>query len=394
MASLIEYGSIGHGIGLRTVHYQAFRDNRPPEGIDWVEVISENFLDVGGRPAEILKHVSRRIPVVLHGVSMNIGGVDPLDDSYLDALRMLADKHDAPWLSDHLCRSIAAPSAASAAWRRSSNGMPRFPASTGSSTNRAAHDKSSSRSCPMPSLRELQRAMKRAIHDREAHDFAAFVADGDAEARANIYVDMYWSRLISSLEQDFPTVAAMLGETLFPRVAATHIEARPSSRQNLGFLGEAFEGTLQELGRPREAAVARLEWARNAAFWSEDARAVTADEVAAWGDAFGEARLGLHPSLHLTLLALGARQRVEGGTDDVDTAQSEWVAVWRQESGQVRQLAIDAMEAEALEAAGGGATVAAVFERFAAADDPETAALRAILGWLERGWIAALTSPN
>lgn len=95
--------SLGHGIGLRAQHFEAWRAELP--AVDWAEVITENFLDVGGRPRAVLEHVRAAMPVVLHGVSMSIGSVDPLDRAYLASVRRLADAIEPAWVSDHLCWS-------------------------------------------------------------------------------------------------------------------------------------------------------------------------------------------------------------------------------------------------------------------------------------------------
>ncbi|MFZ0485929.1 MAG: DUF692 domain-containing protein, partial [Arenicellales bacterium] len=42
-------------------------------------------------------------PVVMHGVSLSIGGTDPLDRDYLRRLKELADRIEPHWISDHLC---------------------------------------------------------------------------------------------------------------------------------------------------------------------------------------------------------------------------------------------------------------------------------------------------
>ena len=92
---------LGYGVGLRTPHYEHILTEWPQ--IDWFEIISENFLGDGGRPLQVLDQVASRYPVVMHGVSMNIGTVDPLDFSYLRRLKVLAERIDAVWISDHLC---------------------------------------------------------------------------------------------------------------------------------------------------------------------------------------------------------------------------------------------------------------------------------------------------
>ena len=59
----------------------------------------------GGNPRAVLRKVRARMPVVLHGVSLSLGSVDPLDDQYLGALGALAREIEPAWISDHLCWS-------------------------------------------------------------------------------------------------------------------------------------------------------------------------------------------------------------------------------------------------------------------------------------------------
>jgi uncharacterized protein len=92
---------LGHGIGLRSKHYARFLAEPPPVG--WIEAISENFIGVGGRPLAVLEKARRDFPVVLHGVSLSVGSVDPLDREHLAGLRELADRIEPAYVSDHLC---------------------------------------------------------------------------------------------------------------------------------------------------------------------------------------------------------------------------------------------------------------------------------------------------
>jgi uncharacterized protein (UPF0276 family) len=92
---------IGHGLGLRTPHYPTVVDDKP--AVDWFEVISENFMVAGGNPRRVLRAVREHYPVVLHGVSLSIGSVDPLDARYLEELTKLAHEVEPAWVSDHLC---------------------------------------------------------------------------------------------------------------------------------------------------------------------------------------------------------------------------------------------------------------------------------------------------
>ena len=90
----------GFGLGLRKPHYADFLDTRV--AVDFVEVISENFMVDGGRPRQILRDVRELYPVALHGVSMSIGSADGLDGAYLARLRALVDEIEPLFVSDHL----------------------------------------------------------------------------------------------------------------------------------------------------------------------------------------------------------------------------------------------------------------------------------------------------
>lgn len=94
---------LGFGLGLRPPHYQRVLADAPR--VDWWEVISENFMVAGGNPRRVLRAVRERWPVVLHGVSLSIGSVDPLDEDYLTRLAMLVSEVEPPIVSDHLCWS-------------------------------------------------------------------------------------------------------------------------------------------------------------------------------------------------------------------------------------------------------------------------------------------------
>lgn len=92
---------IGFGLGLRPEHYEEIAVN--PGRVDWFEALSENYMVPGGSPLHWLDRIRRDYPVVLHGVSLSIGSIDPLDRRYLDELKALADRVQPLWVSDHLC---------------------------------------------------------------------------------------------------------------------------------------------------------------------------------------------------------------------------------------------------------------------------------------------------
>lgn len=91
----------GLGLGLRSKHFNHILENNPE--VEWFEIISENFMDSGGRPKHILRRIAERYPVVMHGVSLSIGSTDALNIEYLKKLKKLAAEIKPLWISDHLC---------------------------------------------------------------------------------------------------------------------------------------------------------------------------------------------------------------------------------------------------------------------------------------------------
>ncbi len=92
---------LGYGLGLRKEHYQTVLAEHP--AVDWLEVLTENYLVPGGKPLYYLEHIRRDYPMVMHGVSLSIGGSDPLDWGYLTQVKALAARVEPAWVSDHLC---------------------------------------------------------------------------------------------------------------------------------------------------------------------------------------------------------------------------------------------------------------------------------------------------
>jgi uncharacterized protein (UPF0276 family) len=90
----------GHGLGLRKEHYRDFLETDVP--VDFVEVISENFMVDGGQPRNILRQIRERYPLALHGVSLSIGSADGLRVDYLKRLKALVDEMQPVIVSDHL----------------------------------------------------------------------------------------------------------------------------------------------------------------------------------------------------------------------------------------------------------------------------------------------------
>lgn len=92
---------LGFGLGLRVEHYDTLLADKP--AIDWLEILTENYLVPGGKPHYYLDQIREHYPLVMHGVSLSIGSKDALDFAYLAEVKQLAKRIQPAWISDHLC---------------------------------------------------------------------------------------------------------------------------------------------------------------------------------------------------------------------------------------------------------------------------------------------------
>lgn len=91
----------GFGLGLRTAHYADFL--AAPQPLDWLEIITDNFLVEGGKPLAVLETLRRDYPMAMHGVAMSIGAAQGVDLAYVQQIKTLAQRIEPLWVSDHLC---------------------------------------------------------------------------------------------------------------------------------------------------------------------------------------------------------------------------------------------------------------------------------------------------
>ncbi len=89
------------GLGLRPAYYADLIHEKP--AIDWLEIVSDDFLSVGGMGPLILERLRLDYPMVMHGVGLSLGSADPLCWDYLHALKRLQDQVQPEWVSDHIC---------------------------------------------------------------------------------------------------------------------------------------------------------------------------------------------------------------------------------------------------------------------------------------------------
>jgi uncharacterized protein len=92
----------GAGLGLRRVFIGSLADEGIPSQIDFMEVAPENWIDVGGQLGRQFQKISEQIPMVCHGLSLNIGGQAPLDEAFIRRVKQFLEMHNMRIYSEHL----------------------------------------------------------------------------------------------------------------------------------------------------------------------------------------------------------------------------------------------------------------------------------------------------
>ncbi|MFK0310955.1 DUF692 domain-containing protein [Pseudomonas sp. NPDC090233] len=70
--------------------------------VDFLECAPENWIGVGGAFGKGLSQLTERFALTCHGLSLSLGGSEPLDRAFLDQTRQFLDHHRVPLYSEHL----------------------------------------------------------------------------------------------------------------------------------------------------------------------------------------------------------------------------------------------------------------------------------------------------
>lgn len=73
-----------------------------PQGVDFIEIAPENWIGIGGRRAHLLKKYREQFPIVLHGLSLSIGGTAPLNIDFIKRIKAFMREHHINIYSEHL----------------------------------------------------------------------------------------------------------------------------------------------------------------------------------------------------------------------------------------------------------------------------------------------------
>lgn len=88
------------GIGLRSHHFREILEKNP--AVAWMETHPENYFGDGGAPLRMLERIRSQYPLSFHGVGLSLGSTDPIDHAHLGKLKVLIDRFEPAFVSEHL----------------------------------------------------------------------------------------------------------------------------------------------------------------------------------------------------------------------------------------------------------------------------------------------------
>lgn len=88
------------GIGLRSYHFREIVEAPPP--VAWMETHPENYFGEGSSALRILERIRASYPLSFHGVGLSLGSTDPIDSTHLRKLKVLFDRFQPTFVSEHL----------------------------------------------------------------------------------------------------------------------------------------------------------------------------------------------------------------------------------------------------------------------------------------------------
>jgi hypothetical protein len=221
-----------------------------------------------------------------------------------------------------------------------------------------------------------------------------------AEARVDIYANMYFYRLLDALKEDFPATLAVLGADNFHNLVTGYLLEYPPTEPSLYYCGQHIAAYLRDHplreGAPFIADLAAVERAVVEVFHGPDAAALEPDSLRAIAPADWPAmKLGIQPSARMFALDWSVSELLRAVEE-----QREWtpadrgshkILVWRRDA-RVLYRELDEAEADALEVVSRGATFAEICEVVASdgrEQDPVAAMNQMLARWLSDGLLVS-----
>lgn len=211
--------------------------------------------------------------------------------------------------------------------------------------------------------------------------------------RLDIYAQMYCARLLDALLEDFPRIAAILGEDQFRELGRLYLRQHPSTHPSLRYLGDHFPEFVATQSVSRVLLftpdLARLERARVEVFDAPDSESLRSEDLQTIPpEAWATIRFRVIPALEILTCTWPVHHiwKNESFTASDEIHQSPTVLrVWRQDFA-VYQASMDVIEHTALTALCAGEPFAVVCDTIAPLFDP-TDDVSATIGSLLLRWI-------
>jgi uncharacterized protein len=101
-AARLEADTQGNCVGLGLRRELIAELSESPAPLSFLELAPENWLAMGGRSARQLQAIAERYPLLCHGLSLDIGGPRPLDQTLLQRIRDFMRQYDVRLYTEHL----------------------------------------------------------------------------------------------------------------------------------------------------------------------------------------------------------------------------------------------------------------------------------------------------
>lgn len=254
-------------------------------------------------------------------------------------------------------------------------------------------------------LKELQQNFKHHLFNQESPIVEHIVSDElSSEFRLSIYANAYVSRLLETLENDYPVLQTLLGDDPFYELGEVYIRQYPSTYTSLRWFGQHLADFLQEAApyhkTPWLAEMAKFEWALVDAFNASDQQSINEHDIAQVPpDQWPNLSFIFHPSVFSVIYQWNilpiwqAHKAGEPLPKPTRLLNSETCLVWRQNLKTLFRT-LEADEAQIFSAAQQGANFSQICEQLSQyIDDAEQIPLRAVSllkTWLSHGLIADL----
>lgn len=228
-----------------------------------------------------------------------------------------------------------------------------------------------------------------------------------AEDRLDVYANAYFQRIHDVLAEDFPTLAAALGEDDFHDLVTSYLTVHPSRSPSLRWIGDRLAGFLASHDAvaslrgayPFAADLAAWEWATEGVFDAADSEPARKADLAAVPPAQWDALpVRLRPSVRILRLAWPVQElrgalRAGEPLPGIEPRETR-ACMWRQDDRVVHRE-LDARETRALEHAAAGVAFGALCEAVArdvGAQDAPSLAASWLADWLDEEWVLSISA--